>query len=188
MMSTKYVKNLILFSFIILLFGCSKKVDSNITDDFIKKVAVVDAVLPSKYVQYNLYVQTNKDLILVTNVNFLNVLYKEYYQNKFIDFQGFLQATLKQGFKIENKIAVNYEYQTFNKNSNIMKLAINVIIEKHFQHNDNNEERYFFYPKNLSTNDIQTVLYKMFLEGYLISFDDYGGKYNIVKYKDEYPL
>lgn len=183
-MNIKYVKKRILFCFIIFLFGCSNHVDSNITDDFIKKIAVVDDTLPSKYVQYNLYVKTNKDLILVTNVNFLNALYKKYYQDNFKNFYSFLQATLKHGFKIENKIAINYEYQTFNENSNIMNLGTNVIIEKYFQYNNNNnKERCFFYAKDLSQNDIQTILYRMFLEGYLISFNDYEGSYIIKKYE-----
>ncbi|MCD1117861.1 hypothetical protein [Chryseobacterium turcicum] len=180
------MKSKVIFFAFVLIIGCSKSQSSSpsISDVFIEKIALVEESLPSKYVVYNLYVKTDNSLILVTNVNFLNTLYNEHYKNRFKDFHSFLQMSLRQSFEINTEIAAKYKYQTFTVNPEIMKLSTKFIIEKYFQQTDI-KEKYYFYSKGFSTSDMQTILYKMFLEGYMISFDDYGGKYNIIKFKDE---
>jgi hypothetical protein len=180
----KYKKSIFIFWVIAFaIVGCEQGPSSNISNSFIEKIAVIEKPLPSKYVGYNLYVKTDKASTFVTNVNFLNIIYTDHYQNSFKDFYSFLYALLKQNFQINADIAVKYEYQTFIENPKIMELSTESIIGKYFEQ-DISKKKYYFYPKALSISDAQTILYKMFLEGYLISFDDYGGKYNIVKYKN----
>ena len=69
------VYKLLIFSGMLLILGCSRPLDSKVSDNFINEISVVDEAFPSKFVGYNLYVKTNENLIFVSNVNFLHLIY-----------------------------------------------------------------------------------------------------------------
>lgn len=170
----------IFISLFSIIVACNKKT-IKISDGFIKDISNTNPHVPSAYVEYNLYLRTDNNSIFETNITFLNDIYINHYKERYNNLYGFLQVALKQNFVIENSVASKYEYMIFNEDPNIDKLSSEEIIKEYFV-KDNEVDEYFFYPKNLSVNKIKTVLYKMFLDGYLITFDDYGGKYEIKKY------
>lgn len=165
-----------------LLLGCQKKIVDN---NFLSELSKIDNenkfYVPKNATTY-LFVSLDNNKIFATNSLELYDWYKNYCKSEYKSYYSFLDSVLNKKTKLKSSIAKNYRYQVFTENSQIMQLSVTDIIKDYFQ---GDKQNYYFYPKNLSTNDIQTVLYKIFLEGYLISFDDYGGKYNIVKYKDE---
>ncbi|REC60911.1 hypothetical protein DRF65_17900 [Chryseobacterium pennae] len=174
------MKKIIKFLFVGLFFiiiSCNKKVE--LSDDFIKNLSNVNSNIPSPYVQYNLYLKTMDNNIFETNVKFLSDIYIKYYNNDYKDFYDFLKIALKQKLKIKNSVANHYEYGIFSESSKIVELSNKEIIKKYFIIG---EDVFYFYPKNISIEEKKTILYKMFLDGYLITFDDYAGKYIIKKY------
>lgn len=173
-----YCKNLICLSVFILILNCSRSSDSKVSDQFIAKLSVTDDSLPSPYVGYNLYVKTNNDSVIVSNVNSLHEIYSDHYQTEFKDFHSFLTALLKNNFKISEGAVSNHNYGAFLSDKKITGLPVESIVKKYFDQ-DKNSKKYYFYPQTLSYNTKQTILYKMFLDGYLVSFDDYGGKFII---------
>lgn len=165
-----------------LLLGCQKKiVDHNLINELSKIDNKNDFYIPENATTY-LYVSLDNNKTFVTNSLELYDWYKNYLDSEYKSYYSFLECVLNKKIKLKSSIAINYRYQIFTEKSEIMKLSVKDIIKTYFQCN---KQYYYFYPKNLSINDIQTVLYKMFLDGYLIHFDDYGGKYNIVKYRNE---
>ncbi|MDR2229429.1 MAG: hypothetical protein LBE39_08145 [Flavobacteriaceae bacterium] len=173
-----YISVLIIIS--LLLIACQKKI---VSEGFIRKLAKTDNKnilnIPDNATNH-LYVCLDNNKIFVTNVLELYDWYSNY-EDKSKDFYTFLDNVLNQRFKLKSTIATKYEYQSFTVNPNIMKLSSEVIIGKYFEQNES-KEKYYFYPKSLSADDTQTILYKMFLEGYLISLNDYVGNYIIEKY------
>ncbi|HIC8756509.1 hypothetical protein CMU59_18150 [Elizabethkingia anophelis] len=171
----------------IILTSCSKpKSNVQINDTFIREISKVDNKnvlnVPENATKH-LYVCLDNNKIFVTNVLELYDWYSNY-QDKSKDFYTFLDNVLNQRFKLKSAIATKYEYQSFTVNPNIMRASSESIIEKYFEQNES-KEKYYFYPKSLSADDTQTILYKMFLEGYLISFDDYAGSYIVKKYQSK---
>ena len=175
-------KTSFIFLIFFLLLGCRKKIVDN---NFINELSKIDTknkfYIPENATTY-LYVNLDNNKIFATNSLELYDWYKNYCESEYKSYYRFLDSVLNKKTKLKSSIAKNYRYQVFTENPKIMELSVVDIIKNYFQCDKQN---YFFYPKNLSMNDTQTVLYKMFLEGYLISFDDYGGKYNIAKHKDQ---
>ncbi|OPB87734.1 hypothetical protein [Elizabethkingia occulta] len=168
----------------IILTSCSKlKSNVQINDTFIREISKVDNKnvlnVPENATKH-LYVCLDNNKIFVTNVLELYDWYSNY-EDKSKDFYTFLDNVLNQRSKLKSAIATKYEYGAFTVNPNIMKLSSEAVIGKYFEQNES-KEKYYFYPKILSADDTQTILYKMFLEGYLISFNDYAGNYIIEKY------
>ncbi|HAT3998201.1 hypothetical protein [Elizabethkingia anophelis] len=177
-----YISVLIITS--LLLIACQKKI---VSEGFVRKLAKIDnnnnnnniLNVPENATNH-LFVCLDNNKIFVTNVLELYNWYSNY-EDKSKDFYTFLDKVLNQRFKLKSVIATKYEYGAFTVNSNIMRLSSEAIIGKYFEQNES-KEKYYFYPKSLSADDTQTMLYKMFLEGYLISFNDYAGNYIIEKY------
>ncbi|CAM3453189.1 hypothetical protein ELOC111193_05705 [Elizabethkingia occulta] len=173
-----YISVLIITS--LLLIACQKKI---VSEGFIRKLAKIDNKnilnIPENATNH-LYVCLDNNKIFVTNVLELYDWYSNY-EDKSKDFYTFLDNVLNQRSKLKSAIATKYEYGAFTVNPNIMKLSSEAVIGKYFEQNES-KEKYYFYPKILSADDTQTILYKMFLEGYLISFNDYAGNYIIEKY------
>ncbi|RMZ59695.1 hypothetical protein D1632_08710 [Chryseobacterium nematophagum] len=80
----------------------------------------------------------------------------------------------------ENQVKKN-EKIIFSLDNQILHSSSNQLEKKYL--NKINHKTYSFYPKNINLNKRQTILYKMFLNDFLISFNDYEGKYIITKYK-----
>lgn len=171
-------KSSILLMFFLLL-GCQK---ATVDHRFLSELSKIDSenkfYVPKNATTY-LYVSLDNNEMFATNSLELYDWYKNYCESDYKNYYSFLDSVLNKKTKLKSSIAKNYRYQVFTQNPQIMQQSLTDIIKNYFQ---GDKKKYFLYPKNLSMNDTQTVLYKMFLEGYLISFDDYGGKYNIVKY------
>lgn len=165
----------------LLILGCSRPLDSKVSDNFINEISVVDEAFPSKFVGYNLYVKTNENLIFVSNVNFLHLIYKDFYQQRFKDFRSFLLAIFKNNFELKAQEIKGYEYGIFKPDEEILALSAESISYKYLIKTQQ-AEKFYFNDQNESYERKQTIFYKMFLEGYLISFDDYGASFIIEKY------
>ena len=169
----------ILFSILLIILCCNKK-SHFINENFTKKISVnQEGGIPSRFVKYNLYVKVSKNSILETNVKFLSDIYSDHYKDKYKTFYDFLDSALNQNIVIPKDISRQYEYGIFNIDDTIVDLSSKQIIDKYLKVEKDN--KYYLYPKQMNANEIQTILYKLFLDNYLISYDDYGGKYIIAK-------
>ena len=163
-----------------VVFWCNKS-SHFIGEEFTKKISInQDTSLPSAFVKSNLYVKVSENSILETNVKFLSDIYNNHFKDQYKDFHDFLDSALNQNLIIPIDISTQYEYRIFNIDNEIVKLSNKNIIMQYLKAE---KGKYYFYPRQLNSDKIQTILYKLFLDNYLISFDDYGGKYIITKYK-----
>jgi hypothetical protein len=173
-----------LFLSILVFTSCTK---FNINDKFIKEIAIIDndkkngpiAYIPEKATNL-LYLKLNNGKMICTNSLELQSIYVNYYKKDYQTFYAFLDKVLNQKININSDFANKIDAITFDLEEDIVDKSNEMIQKKYF---DKNNDKYYFYPKNLPLNERQTILYKMFIDNYLISFDDYGGKYIITKYK-----
>lgn len=175
------MKKILFFLLFLVVLTCNKS-SHFINEEFVNKISInQDASLPSAFVKYNLYVKVSENSILETNVKFLSDIYNSHFKDKYKDFRSFLDSALNQNLIISVDISSQYEYGIFNIDNKVVNLSSKQIINKYLKVEKNN--KYYFYPKQISASEIRTILYKLFLDNYLISFDDYGGKYIITKNK-----
>ena len=116
-------------------------------------------------------------------------MYKNHYSQEYTDFNTFLIKLLNK------KEIIKSEYVNVLKKNGDMLANLSTIdnsIEK--MSTENIEKKYL----NLEQQDtfvlqtgkveatkVKTILYKMFINDYIITFSDYGGYYNIKRYHDE---
>ena len=92
-----------------------------------------------------------------------------------------MQDALNQKINLKVNQIYKYEAITFSLDSQIIQVSNHHVETQYLK--KINEETFYFYPKDSALNQVQTILYKMYLDNYLISYDDYAGKYIITKFK-----
>lgn len=184
-MILKFNSKHILFLFLILI-SCSKS-NIHISNKFIKEISTINSVNSEGEVSFVpenatslLYLKLDNNRMASTNAMELQYIYKNYYKNNYTSFYDFLNKTLNQEISLRANQIQRYEFIIFDLDYKIMKIPINQVKKQYLKNID--KETYYFYPRDIALNPKQTILYKMFLDGYLISFDDYGGNYFIKKY------
>ncbi|MGE8525838.1 hypothetical protein [Chryseobacterium rhizosphaerae] len=155
---------------------------------FLDKLSSIQNGLPSPYFNYYLYFKMDNGEILETNIDLVYEVYKSHYSKQYLDFRNFLDdlITQKETLKIADikKYSKNDYFLNISKNEgNIERMDFENIKKTYLE--ETKEQSFIFTPKNLKQTQIRTILYKMFLDGYIISPNDLVGYYNIRKYKDE---
>ncbi|MBP2619692.1 hypothetical protein [Chryseobacterium jejuense] len=171
------------FLFMLILVSCSKS-SIQINDKFIQEISKINdneastiSYIPDKATNL-IYIRLSDGKLASTNALELENVYQDHYKNNFQSFYIFLKQVLNQKTSINSNdisksdvIIFDIDKKIFNQSTSLIK---EIYLEK-------DKEMYYLYPKNLSLNQKQTILYKMFIDNYLISFDDYEGKYIVTK-------
>lgn len=179
------IKFLGLLIILLLSFSCNQEMKNKA---FIDKLSSVQNDLSSPYFNYYLYFKMDNNKILETNIDLVYEMYKVYYSQEYSDFKSYLKKLLN------GKAIIKTEYAVALKNERDFLVNISDIdnnIEK--MPTENIEKNYLNLEKVdtfiLKTDliepiKVKTILYKMFVKNYIITFSDYGGYYNIKKYKE----
>ncbi len=154
----------------------------------IEKISTVENGLPSPYFNCYIYLKTDNGKILEANVDSIYEIYKSYYNQKYNNFNSYLISI------INGRDLVKEDYINDVKKKGAYLLNVNDVDKDISEMNlDEIERKYLNFEKqafilvtgNLTATKTRNILYKMFFEGYIISFNDYGGYYFIKKYNDD---
>ncbi len=174
--------------FIMLIFSLSCK-QENKNKNFINKLSSVQNGLPSLYFNYYLYFKMDNNELLETNINLIYEMYKNYYSQEYTDFNTYLKKLLNK------KEIIKSEYINVLKkkgdllvnlstiNNSIEKMSTEDIKKKYL--NLEQQDTFVLQTGKIDTTKAKTILYKMFIDDYIITFSDYGGYYNIKRYQEE---
>lgn len=170
---------------IMLCFSCKNESKHKV---FIEKISTIQNGLPSPYFNYYLYLKTDSGKILEANVDSIYEIYKSYYSHKYNNFNNYLLSVIdgkdlvKENYINTVKKKGDYLLNVNDVDKDISEMTVDEIEKKYL-----NLERQSFVlvTGNLTATETRNILYKMFFEGYIISFSDYGGYYFIKKYNDE---
>lgn len=185
-LTLKFNIKIVFLLLIFVLVSCSKS-EIHINDNLIKEISTIDnesndgiSYIPEKATNL-LYLKLDNNKMISTNALELQDIYHNYYKNDYKTFYDFLNKALKQEISLKTIQLQHYKLIMFSLDDKIMHVSTNQIEEEYLKKANN--ETFYFYPKDIALDQYQTILYKIFLDNYLISFDDYGGKYIITKYK-----
>lgn len=180
------IHNLIILLLFFVLSSCNNS-NIHISDKFINEIARINdedkdssiSYIPEKATNL-LYLKLSNGRIICTNALELQSIYVDYYKEHYITYYAFLTEALNQSININPNQIQKIDVIIFDLEKSILNKSVDMIEREYFEKND---KIYSFYPKKMSLNQKQSILYKMFIDNYLISFDDYEGKYIITKYK-----
>lgn len=182
----KFNVKIVFLLLVFVLVSCSKS-EIYINDNLIKEISTIDnesndgvSYIPDKATNL-LYLKLDNNKMISTNALELQDIYHKYYKNDYKTFYDFLNKVLKQKISLKTNQLQNYKLIMFRLDDKIMHFSTNQIEKKYLKKVNN--ETFNFYPKDITLDQYQTILYKIFLDNYLISFDDYAGKYIITRYK-----
>ncbi|MDE5494230.1 hypothetical protein [Elizabethkingia meningoseptica] len=169
------------------LISCTKS-NIDVSDKFIKEISTVDNEdndITKLYIPENatnlLYLKLDNNKMLCMNTLEVKDIYDKSYKKDYKTFYLFLKKALNQKIDISINHIERNNVIIFDLENNILNKSNDLIKKEYLKKIDN--DNYYFAPGSISLNQKQTVLYKMFIDNYLISFDDYSGNYMIKKYQ-----
>lgn len=171
---------------LIFSFSCTQE---NKNKNFINKLSSVQNGLPSLYFNYYLYFKMDNNEILETNINLIYEMYKSYYSQEYTDFNTYLKNLLNKKEIIKSEYVNDLKQKgdmlanLSNIDNSIEKMSIENIEKKYL--NLEQQDTFVLQTGKVETTKAKTILYKMFINDYIITFSDYGGYYNIKRYHDE---
>ncbi|MCJ8155258.1 hypothetical protein MKJ01_15950 [Chryseobacterium sp. SSA4.19] len=183
------MKNLIYYYrfilFIMLWVSCKNESNREV---FIEKLSAIQNGLPSPYFNYYLYFKTDNDKILEANIDSIYAIYKIYYIKKYQNFNSYL-ISIMEGRELVREIYINnvketgdYLLNVEDINKNIEEMSVEEIERKYLK---SEKQSFILATGNVTAMESRNILYKMFFNGYIISFSDYGGYYLIKKYESD---
>jgi hypothetical protein len=164
-------------------FSCTEKKEI-ISENDIIKFAKGNYMAPSKYGALELYVLTVNDEIIISNADYLNFVYVNHYKNAYICYKDFLSELLNQKIKINKSEFERIPYKSFRINERIKKeyekLNFKDFFNKHAKYIISFEKsNYLNINRNASSDEIKTILYYFYLNGYQIIRGDSFPRYYI---------
>lgn len=182
-----YLNILGLSILLVFSFSCKQEVKNK---EFINKLSSIQNGLPSPYFNYYLYFKMDNNKIIETNIDLVYEMYKDYYSQQYTNLNIYLEKLLigKEVIKSEN-------INTLKKKGDFLINVSEIDDEINKMHIENIEKSYLkaeqrdtFILKTgkIESVKVRTILYRMFADEYIITFSDYGGYYNIKRYKEGY--
>lgn len=182
------MKNIKLLLIIFSIVSCNERVNCLVNSTYIDEIAKfydgnTDKLI--KYVPDNitsiLFVKLDNNKIFCTSSFELHDIYLKYYSNNsdVCNFQCFLSKNLNQLSTLDYKSVEKHQILIFKEDQKIMEMNVEQLRLRYLIVRNGS---LFFYPKDLDYNIVYSVLYKLFLNGFVIHFDDYAGRYFIEKY------
>jgi hypothetical protein len=172
---------ILLSATIITLTCCETQNKIHISDNLIERIAKEDQKFPSQFGNLIFFVRCDDDKIIRFEVHYFRDLYRLSTLN--IGYETYLRNLLNQNLKINcnnvfNNTTKKFEpdsaiYSHFNKKH--LKEFINFYCRKR-------GDDYILNEKDLTENQINTVLYLLFVNNYMSGSDDYLGAYIINKF------
>lgn len=154
--------------------SCNDKKSFKFNEKLIDKISNENLELPSSSNSIILFCRCKENRIALTYVQELRGVYK-YKYNK-MKFSEFLSDALNQKIDISYKNKI----ECFEVNANVKNIYENNNFEEFINlYCDKSNKKEYRVKKNISDNELKTVLYYFFINNYLATFDDYAGYYFI---------
>lgn len=181
----KFNINIYLLFFTLTLVSCSKS-DVQIEDTFIREISKINdqnntnviSITPSA-ATIIVFIKLNNGSTYATNGLELHNIYVDNYKKEYNNYYSFLKPLLCQKSALKSdQIPNESKYAIFQVDDNIMKDSSSDIEKRYLEKHEN---IFLFYPKDYSLNTKYTILYKLYLSNFYITFDDYSGSFRITK-------
>ena len=171
---------ILLFSFF-MIFNCNKNNSSIEKTRFLYTLSknINNKLSETNY--YPIYIKCQNNNIFETNNMVLFEIYTKFFTSKYNSYDEFLKVISDENFELNLNIANHYKYDVFETDENIMEKDLASIIKDYLLYNKSSNSYYVKNNGNLKT--LKTIAYKMFLENYVIRFDNLNGNYIITTFK-----
>lgn len=170
----------ILIILILNISSCQKKEDI-FDENAIEFLSEGNYKSTSIYGYISLFVLTDNNEIIETNSAYLRYVFEHYYTKSFANFNSFLIAVLNKKIQIPKINFKKIPHTTFQ-------------IDKSIETKYNNSNFDSFFNKfveqkklkvlNLNENEIRSVSYFLYINGYHVKIDDARGEYNVIERKN----
>lgn len=181
------MKKILYIIILLLIISCNKKQDM-MKEEYIYKLSNGNYRNPSKYGGVSLYILSDEGDIVQTNSDHLNYVYVNHYLKIYKTYKEFLINVLNnnnkipkkefgnisfKSFKIDNEIKKKYQNQSFNNFINEFTVNLNF-----------SKDKFELKSENKSYQEIMTISYYFYINGYQVQVNDYHAKYIVVKRDD----
>jgi hypothetical protein len=171
-----YSKNIIVFFLITCFASCNENKKSIFDEKVIEKIALENTEYPSAFSSTPFFGKCSSNQVCLVYVQDLRAIHALKYKQ--IDFLEFLKKSLNQEitidyqdkiecFDLDKNVTLFYQGNDFNSFLNLYtkKTKSNRLALK----------------KGIKSDQLETVIYYLFLNNYLTSYDDHLGKYYVDK-------
>lgn len=180
------MKKIILLIFITFsISGCNDK-NIILQKEKIEILSNNDFSIPTKNGSIPVFVLSNDDLIICTNVDYLYYIYSTFYNKEYRKFYDFLYNSLNQEIIIPkedfSKIPVDIFKQNIRVKKDYEKNNFNAFLDKYCI----KDGKYLLLNKKMinKKDERLTTMYYLFLNGLYIITDDYGGNFYVKRWSE----
>lgn len=174
----------ILYVLLLLITSCNQKQEI-IKEKHIDNLSEGTYKMPSKYGGLTLFVLSDDGDIIVTNSDYLNYVYEKHYLHRNNTYKDFLIKVLNNKNKIKKEEFDNIPFRSFKIDTTVEKKyqehSFDNFIEEYTIKSKSTKERMELNSKNKSYQEIMTIAYYFYINGYQVLENDYSAKYSIVK-------
>lgn len=152
----------------------------------INKFAKGSYIFPSKYGALNLFILADNEEIIITNADYLNYVYDNHYKKEYSNYREFLSKVLNEEIKIKKKSFERIPYKSFKINNIIEKEYKQLSFNDFFRRYSGNyiskeNSNYLKIEKGTSLDEIRTISYYLYINGYQIIKGDNFPRYFVYK-------
>ncbi|WP_447635002.1 hypothetical protein [Flavobacterium microcysteis] len=127
-----------------------------------------------------MFVKLENEKVGFTNIRHLSRIFQSKYKETYKNFDNFLFQALNQKISFSSNYFVEHNVSVFSISKNIEKQyltsGLSFLREKYFEKRQKN---FVLKNKNLTSHDIYSVLYYFYINGYITTFDDAIGIYEV---------
>lgn len=179
-------KQILIILLLVLTFFSCKQDKEIVSNDIINKLSDGNYKRPSINGTLNLFVLSDNQDVIVTNTDYLNYVYDSHYKNKFKNYSEFLTFFLNHKEILSKNDFDSIPYKSFKLNKTIGKqyheLKFKEFFKKHVKKNNSKEDSYTLnVSKDMSYDEIMTISYYLYLNGYQTMRNDYFPNYIVIK-------
>lgn len=127
-----------------------------------------------------MFVKLENEKVGFTNIRHLSRIFQSKYKETYKSFDGFLLQALNQKIIFSSDYFVEHNVSVFSINKDIEKQyltsGLSYLSEKYFEKHQKN---FVLKNQNLTNEDLYSVLYYFYINGYTTTFDDAIGIYEV---------
>jgi hypothetical protein len=180
----KIEKTLMILIFLFSFLSCVEKREI-IKDNELNKLSDGNYLIPSKNGGLDLYVLSENEEIIITNADYLNFVYDKQYKIKYKNFKEFLSDALNHKIIIKAKCFERIPYKHFSVNKFLEvqynELGFNNFFERYTKNTSDKDSFILNLKIDNSLDEIETISYYFYLNGYQVIIDDHIPKYFVFK-------
>lgn len=190
-MNRIYMVGSFLVYVLFFFFSCFPVSEENIRADnvaisaeYIAMLSKEEPGLPLTNGNKIIFFKKNNKYKCAVNLGAVHTTYENQFSKKYASFNEFLTSLLAQKITIDKYIEdpSKIEFQIVDSiMSRYDDLSLEEFISKYFNGVKDNQRFTLKKEKTLSTDELYTILYLCFINNFVIGFDDYIGKYSVIR-------